>query len=135
MVFGAFDGLHIGHLNFLEQAKKLGDFLIVSVGTDKNVAKIKGRKPLFNQNERLKLISNLKIVDKAVLGSEEDFYNHIKIFSPDVVCLGYDQWAKEEDVLVELVRVGLPKTKVLRLAAYKPGKAKSKITKSSSVDF
>ena len=45
MVFGAFDGLHPGHLDFFRQAKEYGDTLVVSVGTDKNVEKIKGKKP------------------------------------------------------------------------------------------
>src|SRR4030067_1906811 len=95
MVFGAFDGLHPGHLDFFRQAKRYGDFLIVSVGTDKNVKKIKGKKPLFNQDERLDLVAMCKKVDQAVLGTETNFYKHIRDHEPDVFCLGYDQWATE----------------------------------------
>lgn len=135
MVFGAFDGLHPGHIDFFSQAKKFGDFLIVSVGTDKNVEAIKGKKPLFNQEERLSLVSNLSIVDKAVLGAEEDFYKEIKKYSPDVICLGYDQWASEEEVRDELDSVGLSKTKVVRLKAHKAVRAKSTIVKNKSVDY
>ena len=135
MVFGAFDGLHPGHLDFFKQAKKYGNFLIVSVGTDANVAKFKGKKPLFSQKERLELVSNLKIVDLAILGAETDFYSHIKEFAPNVICLGYDQWATEDEVKKELAKVGLVQTKVLRAKPYKAQIAKSKIMKTQSVDF
>lgn len=135
MVFGAFDGLHVGHLDFFRQAKKHGDYLIVSVGTNKNVEKFKGKVPLFNQSERLELINELAIVDEAVAGVEEDFYEEIKRFKPDVICLGYDQWAEEREVEKELAQVGLKDTKVIRLAPYKSQKAKSTIVKKESVDF
>ncbi len=135
MVFGAFDGFHPGHLDFFKQAKKYGDYLIVSVGTDKNVEKIKGKKPLFTQDERLELISNLKIVDRVVIGAVDNFYLEIQIQGPDVICLGYDQWAKEEEVKAELAKVGLESTKVIRLKPYEPDRAKSTIAKNKSVDF
>ena len=135
MVFGAFDGLHPGHLSFFKQAKKYGNFLIVSVGTNKNVERIKGQKPLFSELERLGLARDLSIVDQAVLGVEEDFYNEIKKYAPDVVCLGYDQWASEAEVKSELLKVGLTKTKVVRLRPYKNQRAKSTIVKSQSVDY
>lgn len=135
MVFGSFDGLHPGHLDFFKQAKALGDYLIVSVGTDNNVEKIKGKRPLFTQDERLELISNLKIVDKAVMGAESNYYLEIQIHGPDIICLGYDQWAKEDDVVKELAKVGLTETKVVRLLPYESNRAKSTIAKEKSVDF
>ena len=135
MVFGAFDGLHPGHLDFFKQAKKYGDFLIVSVGTDKNAKAIKGKKPLFNQKERLALIASVELVDKSVLGAERDFYEEIRKHKPHIICLGYDQWATEDDVRVELDRVGLKATKVIRLKPYKTSKAKSTIVKKNSVDW
>ncbi|MCR4324297.1 MAG: FAD synthase [Candidatus Curtissbacteria bacterium] len=135
MVFGAFDGLHPGHINFFNQAIKHGDYLIVSVGTDKNVFKIKGKKPLFSQNERLSLVENVALVDKAVLGAEEDFYGELKKYEPDFICLGYDQWASEEEVSHGLKKAGLLKTKVVRLKPYKETKAKSTHLKKRSVDF
>src|SRR3989338_290564 len=135
MCFGAFDGLHPGHLNFFEQARSYGDKLIVSVGTDKNVEKIKGKKPLFSQVERLALVDNCKIVDKAVIGSEDNYFENIASYEPDVICLGYDQWAKEEDVKEGLKDVGLTSCKVVRLKPYEEKRAKSTITKRESVDF
>lgn len=135
MVFGAFDGLHPGHLDFFKQAKKFGDYLIVSVGRDKNVEKIKGKKPLFNEDERFELISNLKIVDRPVMGAAHDYFIQVKQHEPDVICLGYDQWATEKFVIENLRRVGLLNTEVVRLKPYKPEKAKSTNLKNRSVDF
>lgn len=135
MVFGAFDGLHPGHVDFFRQAKRYGSWLIVSVGTDKNVEAIKGKSPLFSQKERLELVKNLRIVNLAVLGVEEDYYKAIKKYAPDVVCLGYDQWASEEDVKTGLRSVGLAKTKVVRLKPYLENRAKSTIVKENSVDY
>ena len=135
MVFGAFDGLHPGHLDFFRQARGYGDFLIVSVGTDKNVVKIKGKKPLFKHQERLGLVKQSRLVDRAVLGAEHDFYKEIKKYNPDVICLGYDQWASEDEVKKELFRVGLGDVKVVRLKPYKRQRAKSTVVKTNSVDF
>jgi len=108
---------------------------VVSVGTDKNVEKIKGKKPLFIQDERLDLVRECALVDEAVIGAESEFYDHIKSFKPDVICLGYDQWAKEDEVRGELDKVGLKSTVIKRLKAYEPLRAKSTIAKKSSVDF
>lgn len=135
MVFGAFDGLHPGHLDFFRQAKKYGDFLIVSVARDSNVKKIKGRQPLFSEEERYELVRQCRIADKVILGAADDFYVHIKAEKPDVICLGYDQWAKEKDVVSDLRRVGLLSTEVVRLKPYKPYLAKSTEMKNRSVDF
>lgn len=134
LVFGAFDGLHPGHIDFFKQAKNYGDYLIVSVGTDKNVERIKGKKPHFNQKERVDLVSSLAIIDKAVLGVETNFYVQIKSLKPDVICLGYDQWAKETEVRDQLKKVGL-RTRVVRLKPFKEKKAKSTLVKANSVDY
>lgn len=135
LVFGAFDGLHPGHLDFFKQAKKYGNYLIVSVARDRNVLKIKGKRPLFGEDERLDLVGHLKIVDRAVLGALSDFSGHIRAQKPDVICLGYDQWAKEEDVISELARMGLLATEVYRLKPHKSHKAKSTHMKNNSVEF
>lgn len=135
MCFGAFDGLHPGHLDFFRQAKRHGDFLIVSVGTDANVAKLKGKRPLFGQEERLALVKSLRVVDRAVLGAREDFYKEIKKYDPDVICLGYDQWASEEEVKSGLAEVGLTGCQIVRLQPYKSDKSKSTSLKAHSVDF
>ena len=58
MAFGTFDGLHPGHLNFLKQARRLGDSLVVVVARDANVRKIKGRFPRLGEGERLRKVAS-----------------------------------------------------------------------------
>ena len=89
MVFGTFDVLHPGHLNYFKQALKFGDFLIVVVARDKNVLKLKGKKPKNNEKIRLKRIK--KMVDKAVLGYVSDRFKIVEKEKPAVICFGYDQ--------------------------------------------
>jgi len=134
MVFGTFDGLHPGHLDFFRQAKSLGDFLIVSVARDKIIPSFKSKKAMFDEKERLLLVKSCRFVDKAVLGDEnrENFYDHIRDESPDVICLGYDQWAQEDEVRKDLNRVGLLKTEIVRLSPYKGETHKSSKMKSKT---
>ncbi|MEM2636750.1 MAG: adenylyltransferase/cytidyltransferase family protein [Candidatus Korarchaeota archaeon] len=104
MVFGTFDILHIGHIRLLKYAKNLtgqdGE-LIAVVARDSNVMKIKGHPPVFNEHERLEILSELKMVDKAILGDENDFTVPIKEWHPDIIVLGYDQSAKMTEELIK----------------------------------
>ncbi|MEM2145326.1 MAG: adenylyltransferase/cytidyltransferase family protein [Candidatus Jordarchaeaceae archaeon] len=101
MAFGTFDLVHIGHIKFLEEAKKLGGEnaeLIVVISRDSNVMKIKKHPPIFNEEERRAVIESLKPVDKAILGYEgEDMLKIVKENNPDIIVLGYDQRIKPED--------------------------------------
>jgi len=92
---GVFDLLHLGHVRFLEEAKKAGGKdaeLIVIIARDVTVEKTKGRKPIMSENQRRALVESLKVVDAAVLGFEKfdlgDVIEHVK---PDIIALGYDQ--------------------------------------------
>ncbi len=64
LTVGVFDFFHLGHLNLLESAKELGDYLIVAVHDDK--LKIKGVEFLYNLEERMRLVDSLKCVDKVI---------------------------------------------------------------------
>ena len=136
MVFGTFDLLHSGHLNFLMQAKELGDKLIVSVARDLNVFKVKGQRPINHEKLRLKNISLLPVVDKAVLGGLKDPWPHIIKVRPDIIALGYDQKiyvTKEKpkgaarELQLKLIEKGLKKTEVVRLKPFWPQVYKSRI--------
>ena len=70
MAFGAFDILHKGHEHYLKEAKNYGDYLIVLVARDQNIAKIKGKKAVHNELFRLEQIVKLDFVDEAVLGDK-----------------------------------------------------------------
>ncbi len=116
MVFGTFDILHKGHLNFFSQARKYGDYLIVIVARDKTVKEVKGRKTRNNEKKRLMAVR--KYADKAVLGYIRDKYKVIKKLKPDVICLGYDQ----KNFVKKLEDFKIP---VKKLKAFKPEKYKS----------
>ena len=127
MVFGTFDHFHSGHINFFKQAKKYGSYLIAVVARDKTVKKIKKHFPLWNEKERLKIVQNSELVDKAILGNFGNPYRVIKKFQPDIICLGYDQKAFVENLPKELKKMGL-KTKIYRMKPYKPEKYHSSKT-------
>lgn len=118
IVFGTFDILHPGHLSFFKQAKKHGDYLIVVVGRDKIVEKVKGKLPKHNERERVRQIEKTGLTDKVVLGHLENPYKIIQEHKPDVICLGYDQNSFADGLPEALNRLRL-ETKVLRLKPYK----------------
>jgi len=92
---GAFDLLHYGHLNFLEEAKRAGGRnakLIVIVARDKTVEARKGKKPVVPEDQRRALIEALKPVDEVILGFEDMNYEAvIEKLKPDIIAVGYDQ--------------------------------------------
>jgi FAD synthetase len=116
---GVFDLLHLGHVKFLEEAKKAGGRnaeLLVIVARDSTVQRMKGRKPIMPENQRRALVESLRVVDGAVLGLENfDIGDVIERVKPDVIALGYDQSDMEAGVReyvnkhgldVEVVRLG-----------------------------
>lgn len=125
MVFGVFDLLHPGHINFLKQAKRLGDILVVSVARDVNVQKVKGFRPVFSHLERKTALESLKMVDRVVVGAKNDPWPHIVREKPDVIALGYDQKEYIGNLKTLLKEKGLKQTKVVRLKAFKPYKFKT----------
>lgn len=124
MVFGVFDLLHPGHESFLRQAKKLGNFLIVSVARDVNVKKVKGKKPVFDEKKRMTHVKHLNLAKKVMLGDLKDPMSHIAKEKPDVIALGYDQATYVKDLVKQLQKYGL-KTKVIRLRPFRPDVFKS----------
>ena len=71
VISGFFNPLHIGHIDYISSARNLGDFLIVIVNSDDQV-KIKGSVPFMNQDDRLRIIRNIKGVDRSVISIDED---------------------------------------------------------------
>jgi FAD synthetase len=108
---GVFDLLHLGHVKFLEEAKKAGGEnakLVVIVARDSTVKDIKGRKPIMPENQRRALVESLRVVDAAVLGIENfDIGEVIESVKPDVIALGYDQVDMEQRVREYVNRHGL----------------------------
>jgi FAD synthetase len=114
MATGTFDLLHPGHIYYLKEAKKLGDKLVVVVATDKTVRRLK-HEPVNPEEIRLNLIKELKVVDKAYLGHEEDMYEIVEEIKPDIIALGFDQVHDENRIKTELKKRKI-NAKVVRLA-------------------
>lgn len=121
MAFGSFSILHPGHILYLNEARKLGDELIVVLATDKNIEKEKGIKPVFNSQERLNLIASLSCVDEAVMGYEEDFFRIVHEKSPDILALGYDAQCSESEMYGKLKENGID-ARVVKIKASTPHK-------------
>ena len=111
---GTFDIIHPGHIRFLEEAKKLGDELIVIVAREKNVKH--KPKPVIPEEQRRRVVEAIKFVDRAILGDEDDIFKPIMELKPDVIVLGYDQhfnedWLREElkkrNIDCEVVRINV----------------------------
>lgn len=126
LAFGTFDLIHPGHLFYLNEAKKLGSKLVVVVARDETVEKLKKKKPFFNQESRLKLVSELKPVDKAVLGhhSLEEMFLTVKEINPETIALGYDQTPGNEVLEKKLKELGWI-GKIVRIKAVNEEKFKS----------
>jgi len=93
---GCFDILHAGHVHYLEQAKELGDELVVGLNSDSSVKTLKGpSRPINNLEQRAKVLSSLKCVDRIVSFADETPIKLIKEIKPDVLVKGGDYKAKD----------------------------------------
>jgi D-beta-D-heptose 7-phosphate kinase/D-beta-D-heptose 1-phosphate adenosyltransferase len=93
---GCFDILHLGHIKYLEEAKNLGDILIVGVNADSSVRRLKGEsRPINLEFDRAYLLNALNAVDFVVIFDEETPYNLIQTITPDVLVKGGDYKDKE----------------------------------------
>lgn len=133
LAFGTFDHLHPGHLYFLKQAKKWGDFLSVIVARDENVKKIKGKWPENSEKKRYKTIKKLDFVNEVFLGEEnlDNKYNIIKKIKPDIIALGYDQKFFIKNLPAVIKKIGKP-CQIIRLDSFKPEKYKSSLFRAKT---
>ncbi len=105
ITFGTFDVFHVGHVNILERAKALGDYLIVGISSDELNFSKKGRNPIYSIAERLKIISSLRFVDEVfVEESLELKAQYIKDFDADVLVMG-DDWKDKFDIYKDICDV------------------------------
>ncbi len=101
---GCFDILHRGHAEYLEQAKTLGDILIVAVNSDESVKRLKGSgRPVNCQADRAFLLNLLRPVDAVTIFEEDTPYNVISELKPDVLVKGGD-WKEDEIVGSDIVK-------------------------------
>ncbi len=103
---GCFDILHKGHVAYLNEAKKLGDILIVGVNSDASVQRLKGpTRPVNKQNDRAYVLSQLKSVDFVEIFDEDTPLNLIKKIMPNILVKGGD-WKPEQIVGSKEVQQG-----------------------------
>ncbi len=126
LAFGTFDIIHPGHHYFLEEAKRLGDELIVIIGRDDIVEQVKGRAPDSSAEERMKAVIAIPCVDRVEIGHTTDMYSHIERLRPDIIALGYDQDAFTENLPGELIKREI-KAKIVRLPPFNEKEWKSSI--------
>ena len=88
---GCFDLLHVGHIRYLSQAKKLGDFLIIGLNSDSSVKELKGEdRPINSFEDRATLLSAIESVDLVIMFEEQTPENLIKDIVPDILVKGGD---------------------------------------------
>jgi FAD synthetase len=120
---GVFDLLHLGHVRFLEEAKKTGGpnaKLVVIVARDSTVEKKKGKKPVVSENQRRALVESLRVVDEAILGYENfDMGKVIQKIRPDIIAVGHDSHTSglEQAVKNSVTEKGL-KIKIVKIGKF-----------------
>ncbi len=100
---GCFDLLHVGHVMYLQQAKSLGDKLIVAVNSDASVSKLKGpHRPIKDEYNRMSIMAALQSVDMVLVFDEDTPYDLIKMIVPDILVKGGD-WSPDQIVGSDIV--------------------------------
>ena len=100
---GVFDLIHVGHLRYLQQARALGDALIVGLNSDRSVGAVKGPgRPITPQEERAEILAALACVDAVVVFDETTPHDIIAAVQPDVLVKGAD-WAADAIVGRDIV--------------------------------
>jgi rfaE bifunctional protein nucleotidyltransferase chain/domain len=101
---GCFDILHKGHVRYLSEAKKLGDYLIVGLNSDRSIRNIKGNnRPLMTEGERAELLAALCFVDGVVIFNEDDPLAIIKYLQPHILVKGAD-WDEDDIIGAEFIK-------------------------------
>ena len=131
---GVFDIIHPGHIHTLNAAKALADVLVVAIATDKTAQKMKKRQPLHNQELRRELVSCLSMVDKAIVGHEDDIFETVRAIKPDIIVLGYDQVHQNQFISDGCKRINLD-VEIVRLQSPVPELSSSEIEKEYGKDI
>ena len=93
---GCFDILHVGHVDYLSKARRLGDLLVIGLNTDSSVRKVKGKnRPINKESDRAKVLAALSSVDYVTLFSESTPEKLIMKLKPDVLVKGGDWKVKD----------------------------------------
>ena len=111
ITFGTFDVFHIGHVSILERAKSYGDYLIVGVSSDDLNLSKKGRKPIYSEKDRKKIIKSLSCVDEVFSETSLELKRHyINDFNADILIMGDDWKGKFDNHKDQCEVIYLPRT-------------------------
>lgn len=129
---GVFDIIHPGHIHTIKESKQFGDILVISVARDKTATKMKGRNPINSESRRLELISSLRYVDLAILGSETNIFDTVVRVGPDIIALGYDQDHTVKHIVDGVTKLNL-EIDVVRLSSPIPDIKSSDLIKNDDI--
>jgi rfaE bifunctional protein nucleotidyltransferase chain/domain len=105
---GCFDTLHVGHIRYLEGARREGDVLVVGVNADSSICKLKGPgRPILDGNARAQLVAALRCVDSVVLFAESNVETLLEELRPDVHAKGTDYSAETVPERAVAARLGI----------------------------
>ncbi len=105
---GCFDALHVGHIRYLEGARREGDLLVVGVNADSSVCHLKGPgRPILDENARTQLVAALRCVDYVVLFAEPNVETLLEELRPDVHAKGTDYTADTVPERAVATRLGI----------------------------
>ena len=108
MIAGTFDLIHTGHLSLIEAAATIGDVYVI-IARDSSVEKFKGQVPIMPENQRMKIIRNIKGVKHVELGSDkEDWLIRIVEIRPELFLLGPNQWGDADQYEKETRELSTP---------------------------
>ncbi|MGK3187816.1 adenylyltransferase/cytidyltransferase family protein [Enterobacter soli] len=111
ITFGTFDVFHVGHVNILERARSYGEYLIVGVSSDELNYSKKNRYPIYNEEDRMKIISSLKFVSEVFIEESLELkLEYIKKYNADVLIMGDDWLGRFDWVKPACEVVYLPRT-------------------------
>jgi len=127
LVGGCFDLLHYGHIRFLEEAKKLGDWLVVALESDENARRMKGEgRPIHSQEQRKAMLEALSCVDEVMvlppMNSHQEYYDLVTRIRPQVIAITEgdplesnkrEQAAKAAAQLIVIPKIPTPSTSQL----------------------
>lgn len=127
LVGGCFDLIHFGHISFLKQAKKHGNYLIVALESDENVRYMKGdARPIHTQQQRKEMLESLSLVDEVIplppMTSDADYFAFVNRIHPAVIAITHGDPIKEKKQkqadqigaeLVEIPKIHTPSTSQL----------------------
>jgi D-beta-D-heptose 7-phosphate kinase/D-beta-D-heptose 1-phosphate adenosyltransferase len=99
---GCFDIMHIGHIRYLKEAKRLGNVLIIGLNSDSSVKRLKPNRPIISEAQRAEVISSIEMVDYVTIFNEDTPYELIKYLKPHVLVKGGD-WKRQDIVGSDIV--------------------------------